>query len=115
MRLMTDFMCSEQHGFKKHFSTSTTMLQIQAKITDILESGKQVALISLDLSAVFDAVNHKLLLKRLKEVRISTDVQELLKSWLFKMKPHTSMKSTRRQYKVLFSAQYCLLFMSKNY
>jgi len=77
-----DFTGSEQHGFKKRFSTTTAMLQIQAKITETLEEGKLASLTSLDLSAAFDVVDHQLLLKRMKKTGIPNDIIELIKNWL---------------------------------
>jgi len=78
----TDFTGSKQHGFKKHFSTTTAMLQIQAKISEIFEDGKKASLMSLDLSAAFDVVDHKLLLKIMEETGIPKDITELIKNWL---------------------------------
>jgi len=58
------------------------MLQIQAKITDILEAGGLASLISLDLSAAFDVINHELLLKRMAESGVPKDIISLIKPWL---------------------------------
>jgi len=43
-----------QHGFKKHRSTTTAMIEIQDYVASQLDRGKIVATYSLDLSAAFD-------------------------------------------------------------
>jgi len=58
------------------------MLQIQAKITELLEEGQMVAVASVDLSAAFDVVNHDLLYVRLRRSKVPEDVIDLIKSWL---------------------------------
>jgi len=71
-----------QHGFKKGCSTNTAMLQIQAQITEILEKGQLAGIISLDLTAAFDVIDHEELLIRMTKVGIPNDVTSLVKSWL---------------------------------
>jgi len=79
-----DFTGTEQHGFKKGSSTTTAMLQIQAKIAESQEAGNITSLISLDLSSAFDVVNHELLIKRLKKVGLPNDLIKLIREWLNK-------------------------------
>jgi len=77
-----NFTGSEQYGFKKNSSTTTAMLQIQAKITEALEENKISSLISLDLSAAFDVVDHELLISRMVSTGIPVDITNLVKTWL---------------------------------
>jgi len=77
-----DFTGKEQHGFKKKSSTITAMLQIQAKISEMLENNLQVAVASIDLSAAFDLVDHNLLYMRLARAGLPGDVIDLIKVWL---------------------------------
>jgi len=58
------------------------MLQIQAKISDALERGNLVSLLSLDLSAAFDLVDHNLLSRKMFETGVPTDVITLIENWL---------------------------------
>jgi len=77
-----DFSGQEQYGFKKKSSTVTAMLQIQAKITEALENNKMASLISLDLSAAFDTVDHRLLVAKLQAAGIPTNIVALIDEWL---------------------------------
>jgi hypothetical protein len=45
---------SYQHGFRKGHSTETALLTIQGMIADVLDSGRQGIIYSVDLSAAFD-------------------------------------------------------------
>jgi len=77
-----DLTGSEQYGFKAKSSTNTAMLQIQAKITEYLEDNMETALLSLDLTAAFDTVDHDLLITRIQNLGVPNDVTKLLESWL---------------------------------
>ena len=54
-----------QHGFKKLHSTVTTGLSMQSLMARALDNNEYAILASLDLSAAFDVVDIRLLIKRL--------------------------------------------------
>ena len=59
-RLMHETM---QLAYKKHHSTETALLYIQYDILNSIDQNKVVLLVLLDLSAAFDTIDHKLLIK----------------------------------------------------
>ena len=59
-----------QYGFHILHSTETASLRITDIITKELDRGKLTLGIFLDLSKVFDILNHNILLKRLKHYGI---------------------------------------------
>jgi hypothetical protein len=59
-----DFTGVQQHGFKKCKSTATAGLLLQSLISHATDNNNYVLMASLDLSAAFDLVNVKLLIKR---------------------------------------------------
>ena len=71
-----------QHEFKKGKSTATAGLTLQSILTWALDEDKYAIMSSIDLSAAFDVVNIKLLIKRLKIIGLQTDIIELIKIWL---------------------------------
>ena len=73
---------SSQHGFKKAHSTCTLGLTLQSVLSHALDENNYALMASLDLSAAFDVVNVKLLLKRLKIIGLPGDVISLIKIWL---------------------------------
>ena len=55
-----------QSAYKRNHSTETALLKVKADILQATDNQRVVCLVLLDLSAVFDTVNHQLLLNRLK-------------------------------------------------
>ena len=84
MRL-TDCLCdndlneSLQTAYKKHHSCETALLRVQNDILKSIDNKQCVVLLLLDLSAVFDTVDHKILLQRLRS-RLGTRGKAL--AWL---------------------------------
>ena len=54
-----------QSGYRKHHSTETAVLNITNDILSKKDSHQATALVSIDLSAAFDLVDHDVLVKRL--------------------------------------------------
>ena len=77
-----DITGSSQHGFKQGRSTATAGLTIQSILSHALDQNKYALMSSIDLSAAFDVVNVKLLIKRLKIIGLPNDVIELIEIWL---------------------------------
>ena len=77
-----DITGSSQHGFKQGRSTATAGLTIQSILSHALDQNKYSLMSSIDLSAAFDVVNVKLLIKRLKIIGLPNDVIELIEIWL---------------------------------
>ena len=72
----------QQHGFKHAKSTATAGLIIQSILSCSLDSNNYAPMASIDLSAAFDLVNIKLLIKRLKIIGLPADVVQLIELWL---------------------------------
>ena len=58
-RCRIDLTGQAQHGFKPGRSTTTAAMSIKRTILEALDKGKWSGLVSVDLSAAFDVVNHK--------------------------------------------------------
>ena len=61
-----DLLPSLQSGFRASHSTETAMLHVSSCIVTAVDRDKLVALILLDLSAAFDAVDHHILFERMR-------------------------------------------------
>ena len=76
-----DFTCKPQHGLKNK-RTATAGLLLHSLITHALDSNYYVLMASLDLSAAFDLVNLRLLIKRLRIIGLQMDLVKLIEIWL---------------------------------
>ena len=56
-----------QSAYRKSHSTETAFLKIHNDILELMDAGKVTALMLLDLTAVSDAIDHTILLKRLDD------------------------------------------------
>ena len=78
-KLLSDF----QSGYRKGHSCETAVTRIHNDILLMVDKKENVVLLLLDLSAAFDTINHKLLLKKLKDLYgINGYVLDWLKSYL---------------------------------
>jgi len=77
-----DFTGTKQHGFKINHSTITALLDLQHEVSTSLDAGKYHGVLSLDLSAAFDMVDTKLLIKRMEIAGLPNDVTSLVEDWL---------------------------------
>ena len=72
-----------QSAYRRHHSTKTSILHTLDNILHSPDSGKSTIVISLDLSAAFDTIDHQILLSRLNtSFRISDTTLSWLQSYL---------------------------------
>ena len=57
-------LAKSQSAYRKHYSTETLVLKLSNDILSALDNKRGVLLVTLDISAAFDTVNHHMLLER---------------------------------------------------
>ena len=63
------FLPRNQHGFRKHASTTTTMISLQQQIATFQKTkADSVRILSVDLSKAFDRVQHHIFVEKLSKV-----------------------------------------------
>ena len=70
------------HGYRKHRSTQTALLQMYDRWVRAAAAGKVSGVILIDLSAAFDLVDSNLLLKKLKIYGLDNDLLMWIESYL---------------------------------
>jgi hypothetical protein len=72
-----------QSGFKKYHSTETALIRVVNDLLRSSDNGFPTMLVLLDLSAAFDAIDHSILIDRLKNyIGLSDSAVLLIKSYL---------------------------------
>lgn len=78
----TQFLYSQQYGFREKSSTTVACLETINDLQKSCDLTKSPAILSIDLSAAFDTVDHSILLGKYRYAGISDGFLELLRSYL---------------------------------
>ena len=71
-----------QHGFLKSRSCLSNLLICQDSIVNLLDQGKSVDIIYLNLKKAFDKVPHDILMRKVREMGIDGNLGDWLENWL---------------------------------
>ena len=77
-----NLLSDRQHGYRRHRSTATALLQLQEEIMKKYEEGHDMAVLSFDSSAAFDTLKHTILIDKLKLYGCSDHVIRWFQSYL---------------------------------
>jgi len=81
-KIMSPYICKNQHGFRPKMSSSTNILLFQSKILDSLNNHAQLDSIYTDFQKAFDKINHSLLLNKLVSFGIHGSILDWIKSYI---------------------------------
>ena len=71
-----------QFGFRSNYSTNHALLSITECIKELVDTGKYVCGVFVDLEKVFDTVNHRILCGKLNYYGLRGNVNRLIQSYL---------------------------------
>ena len=80
--LSNGIICNNQHGFRPHRSTTTNLVECDAFISNILNSGHSCDVILIDFKRAFDKVPHADLINKLYSMRLGSSVVEWISDLL---------------------------------
>ena len=83
-----------QHGFRKHRSCVTKLLEVLNDLTKLHENNESIDIIYLDFAKAFDTVPHLRLLEKLKAYGITGNVLNWISSFLSERKQRVRVNST---------------------
>ena len=92
-----DIILKNHHGGLRGRSTATARAVIENKIENGYQNKKLVVAASTDLSAAYDTVNHKILLKKLEYYGVSGTELELFKSYLSNRKQYADINTKNQK------------------
>ena len=78
----SNILLESQHGFRTNHSCVTQLITLTEDISFALDHQKQIDIILLDLSKVFDTVPHERLLTKLRYYRINDSTYNWIQTWL---------------------------------
>jgi len=84
-----------QHGYRKHHSTTTALLELQARIARRVEGRSKVAVYSMDLSAAFDLLRPGIMIKSLEKMNVSAQLQGQIQDFLINRKLFVDLNGNR--------------------
>ena len=87
-----------QHGFRKHRSCETQLLQFVSDINENLESKQQTDLLIMDFSKAFDKVGHQRLLRKLDFYGIKGTTNRWIASFLRDRKQSVVVEGEKSEY-----------------
>ena len=73
---------SAQHGFMKHRSTTTQLIDTYSDISRNLDSGSQTDILFLDFAKAFDSVPHDLIVHKLKTFGFASNLLQWIENYL---------------------------------
>ena len=86
------------HSYRKHHSTVTAMLQLSDAIFSGCNLKKITTLVTLDQSAAFDVLCHKILMRKLKLYNFDVKVLEWIQSYLSHRSQYVSIGTRNSHY-----------------
>ena len=87
-----------QHGFRKHRSCVTQLLEVLNDLTNFIDNKENVDIIYLDFSKAFDTVPHKRLLNKLQANGIEGNILKWIESFLTDRKQRVKTNSSYSTY-----------------
>ena len=92
--LLNQLIKSSQHGFMKHKSCTTNLLEFLENVTKMVDNGDPVDIIYLDFSKAFDKVPKLRLIAKMKAHGIRGDVLRWISEWLSGRKQRTVLNGS---------------------
>ena len=96
-----DLTGEKQHGFKKNHSTETAGIEIQTTISQRCDDNEYVTVTSLDLTAAFDVIDHRLLIRRLRNIGLPSLLVNIIEDWLSERMFYCAIRSDTSDFRKL--------------
>ena len=98
---ITGQIASSHHAYRKKCSTTTGLIQVMDTIAQGIDDNEVIATLTVDQSAAFDCVEHKILIEKLQYYGITDDTLAWIVSYLSHRSFYVSIGSSVSDYKSL--------------
>ena len=95
---INNLFTSCQHGFRKHRSCVTQLLEVMNSFTQLIEDKNDIDVIYLDFCKAFDKVPHKRLLSKLESYGITGNLLKWIEQFLFNRKQRVRVNNSYSDY-----------------
>ena len=85
----SDISFSDQYAFRPTGSTTAAIIAVMDKVTELLDTGEVVIMLTLDFSKAFDMVRHKTMFDKFSKLDINDKIYNWLTSY-FEGRDHTT-------------------------
>ena len=75
-------LSQDQYGFREGLSTVDALMALKQRLSGVLENGSSCVVVSLDIAAAFDNVNHNLILNQLNKKNVPRNLIDIISSFL---------------------------------
>ena len=79
---VNNIIAKEQHAFRNYHSTTTCLLKLTEDVRNGLDNGMATGVLAIDLSKAFDAINHSILIAKLRDIGINGHLLDLICDYL---------------------------------
>ena len=93
-----DLLSDNQSGFRKGYSTTKSIVELNDIIFENMNNGKVTAAVFIDLRKAFDTVDHSILLKKLDKMGIKSNVLLWCENYLSNRKQRTLVNGRNSNY-----------------
>ena len=97
------FLSTNQHGFRKCFSTTSAASKFVDDIALGLDKGQYTLAVFLDIKKAFDTIDHDIIIKKLKHAGLGAGTLALIKNYLYNRKQCVLYKGIRSEVKKLYT------------
>ena len=81
-----NYIYPHQYGFRRGHNTAQAIAQVNNWVLELMDKGKIIGLLFVDISKAFDSINHKVLLGKLENAAVSRKALKWLHSYLIDRK-----------------------------
>ena len=98
-----DILIDQQHGFRAGRSTTSNLIEFYEDVTKELDNKHSVDILYFDLAKAFDTVPHSILIKKLRNLKLSEKIVNWIENYLKSRKQRVVIRGEASEWFEVFS------------